>query len=85
MKERIPPDLMKRLSRGTPTEHKENTERTQREHTPDYAAFGPGEFKPFSVRLTDADKERLRAVFGRRGLTLSQGIRMVLLEYLERH
>jgi hypothetical protein len=57
----------------------ENTERTHRE----YADYKPTELETFSIRLDPNDKKRLQAYFKRRGLSLSQGLRVWIIERME--
>ena len=64
---------------STEEEHKENTERTR----PDYDTFKESELSTFSVRLLPDDKQRLAEYFRRRGVPWGQGIRQVLLDYME--
>ena len=42
------------------------------------------DFTTFSIRLLPEDIQRVRTYFERRGLKLTQGIRMIIKEYMER-
>ena len=49
-------------------------------------AFGfeeDGDMKTFSLRLTEKDIIALKDHFRRKGLKLSQGLRMIIREYME--
>lgn len=59
-------------------EHEENTQRThwdERRGT---------DLETFSIRLHPEDKRRLAAYFARRSTPLSQGIRQILADFMER-
>lgn len=43
-----------------------------------------GNLEPFLIRLSGKDKLKLRIYFHNKGLKLSQGIRMIVKEYMER-
>ena len=42
-----------------------------------------GNLEIFSLRLFEQDKERLTQHFRRKGLKLSQGLRMIIAEYMD--
>ena len=80
---KIPKDLMDKLA-GKP-----NTERTQKEHRDNTDITRLREYEDkakdtFSIRINADDKERLQIYFENRGLKLTQGIRMIIKEYMER-
>lgn len=62
----------------THREHKENTEGTR------FQKYKPTDLETFSIRITATDKNHLKAYFDKRGLTLSQGIRTVIKDFMER-
>jgi len=80
-------DMNEFLSGKEPTtesiqsEHVENTERTQKR---DFKKHKDSKFDTFSIRLLPEDIERLRVYFDKRGLSLSQGIRTVVKDFMER-
>jgi len=83
-KKRLPDDRMDRfLSRKEKAgkvlaEHIENTDQER------YRGYKKTELETFSIRLTPEDKRNLREYFERRSLSLSQGIRMIIKEFMER-
>ena len=91
---KVPPDLMDRLARktnaeGTREEHGTNTERTQQKHRENTVITRLREYDDkaratFSIRIDSQDRERLQRYFESRGLKLTQGIRMIIKEYMER-
>ena len=46
------------------------------------AAIAAGKLDAFSIRLTKRDREILERHFDRRGLKVTQGIRMIITEYM---
>ena len=80
---KIPDDLMKRLAGKTNTDttqqkHSENTDITRLREYDDKARA------TFSIRIDNQDRERLQRYFKNRGLKLTQGIRMIIKEYMEK-
>ena len=67
-----------KVSGRTHNEHIENTEGTR------FKGYKTTDLETFSIRLRPADKKRLQAYFERRGLSLSQGIRTILKDFMER-
>jgi transposase len=46
------------------------------------ATAATGSMDTFSIRLTRRDRETLERYFDRRGLKVTQGIRMIITEYM---
>lgn len=65
---------------STHSEHEANTQETHSEH---WKGRKASELETFSIRLTGDDKRRLAAYFERRGLAVSQGLRMWILERMD--
>ena len=98
-KEKVPDDLMSILSGKKPdkkntdvtqVEHSINTDKTQTEHIEkdtDITRLREYQDKTtvtFSVRLLNEDREALRDHFKNKGLKITQGVRMLIKEYMER-
>lgn len=98
-KEKVPADLMgilagkkpdKENTDKTQPEHSNNTDKTQPEHSEkdaDLTRLREYEDKTtvtFSVRLLNEDREALRDHFKNKGLKITQGVRMLIKEYMER-
>lgn len=66
---------------STPGADQEPTKSTQEE---DFSKRRPTELERISIRLRPEDIERLREYFESRDLTLSQGIRTVIKDFMER-
>lgn len=66
-------------TQGTHNEHTENTQRTHWEKRRET------ELETFSIRLHPDDKRRLAAYFDRRATALSQGIRQILADFMDRN
>ena len=86
-KEKVPDDLFNRLTgrkntESTRIEHIETTESTRKKE--DFKKYRDSKFDTFTVRLLPKDIEQLRDYFERRGITLSQGIRTVIKDFMER-
>ena len=83
---KIPDDLMKRLAGKTNTERtqKEHVENTKRTRERDFKKYKDSKFDTLTIRLLPEDIQQLRFYFERRGITVSQGIRMIIKEYMER-
>jgi len=64
-------------TQGTQTEHIENTQRTR------FDEFKKTELETFSVRLSAEDKRKLREYFEKRSIPMSQGIRSIVIEFME--
>lgn len=62
----------------THTEHIENTERTR------FKRYKKTALETFSIRLNTKDKRRLHIYFENRDITLSQGIRIIIKDFIER-
>ena len=62
----------------TISEHKENTKRTR------FKDYEKSKYNTFSIRLTPQDKERLQRYFEDRDIPLSQGLRMIIKDWMER-
>lgn len=65
-----------------------NTERTRSEHiektkSTHWEARKATDLETFSIRLHPDDKRRLSEYFGRRSTPLSQGIRQVLVDFMQ--
>lgn len=88
-KKRLPDDRMdKFLSRPKIlSEHIKNLERTRSEHIENtrFEQYKKTELETFSIRLTPEDKQKLRDYFSRRSVPLSQGIRMIIKEFMEKN
>ncbi len=83
---KIPDDLMKRLAgrtntEGTRNEHGESTESIRKR---DFKKYKDSKFDTLTIRLLPEDIQHLRLYFERRGITISQGIRTVLRDFMER-
>ena len=83
-KDRIPKDRIDQMlgapvktTEGTQREHKGNTERTR------FKRYQKTDLETFSVRLAAEDKRILEEYFRRRSISLSQGIRQVLVDFME--
>ena len=63
---------------GTQSEHIENTERTR------FKKYKKTDLETFSIRLSPEDKRRLQRYFESRDIALSQGIRIIIKDYMER-
>jgi hypothetical protein len=63
----------------TPIEHIENTDSTR------FIVYKPSALTTFSIRVSSRDKRLLKEYFDRRSIPLSQGIRSVLVSFLEEH
>jgi hypothetical protein len=84
-KRKIPENFMDDFIRGktahtesTPSEHREHTERIR----PEYAGFKPTELVHFSIRLRADDLAALREHFNRADIPMSQGVRQIVLDYM---
>ena len=80
---KIPDDLMDRLAGKTNTEttqqkHRVNTDITRLREYDDKAKA------TFSIRIDNKDRERLQRYFESQGLKLTQGIRMIIKDFMER-
>ena len=64
-------------TKGTGSEHIENTQRTHWEHRT------ATDLETFSIRIDAESKRKLAAYFERRGLAMSQGLRVWILERME--
>ncbi len=62
----------------TRIEHIENTKRTR------FNQYKKSELETFSIRLKPEDKRRLQRYFDNRGIGLSQGIRTIIKDFMER-
>ena len=94
MERKKTPD-MKELLTGTPStegvqnDYGENTGETQQKHRENtditrLKEYGDKARGTFSIRIDDRDRESLQRYFENRGLKLTQGIRMIIKEYMER-
>ena len=72
-KEKAPP-----VPRRTQKAPKKHTEETR------FQDYSETELGTFSVRLMEKDKRVLKEYFARRSLSLSQGIRQVLIDFMEK-
>lgn len=63
---------------GTQSEHIENTQRTR------FNRYKKTALETFSIRLNTKDKRRLHIYFENRDITLSQGIRIIIKDFIER-
>jgi hypothetical protein len=84
-KRKIPENFMDDFIRGKtahtesiPGEHREHTERIR----PEYAGFKPTELVHFSIRLRADDLAALREHFERADIPMSQGVRQIVLDYM---
>jgi len=82
-------DMEEFIKSGGKRTEKENTERTQQEHRENIDITRLQEYNDkargtFSIRIDDRDRERLRRYFESRGLKLTQGIRMIIKEYMNK-
>ena len=76
----------------TSGKHIENTQRTPSEHTENikntkqagFEHFKKTDLITFSIRLRMKDKKRLKQHFNNRDIGLSQGIRIIIKDYMER-
>lgn len=62
----------------TRTEHIENTRRTR------FKRYKKTDLETFSIRLQTEDKKRLQRYFKSRDIGLSQGIRIIIKDFMER-
>ena len=83
-KDRIPKDRIDqmlgnpaRTTEGTQKEHRSNTQRTR------FKGYQRTDLETFSVRLTPDDKRVLQEYFERRSIPMSQGIRQILVDFME--
>ena len=86
-KEKVPDDLFERLSGRKSTEsirkeHVETTESIRKKE--DFEKYRDSKYDTFTMRLLPEDIERLREYFERRGITLSQGLRTIIKDFMER-
>lgn len=77
-KEIVEKDDKQKVTKRTQSEHIENTKGTR------FKSYKTTDLETFSIRLRPADKKRLQAYFERRGLSLSQGIRTIVKDFIER-
>ena len=93
-KKRLPDDRMDRfLSKKERAgkalaEHIENLERTQSEHIENtdqerFEGYKKTELETFSIRLSAEDKRKLREYFEKRSIPMSQGIRSIIISFME--
>ena len=68
----------------TESTQRADTERTKSTRKEDFSKRLKTELERISVRLRPEDIERLREYFENRDLTLSQGIRTVIKDFMER-
>ncbi len=66
-----------------------DTERTHREHIGNtertrFLKYKKTELETFSIRLSSEDKKRLQRYFVKRDIGLSQGIRIIIRDFIER-
>ncbi len=83
---KVPNDLMQRLAgkpntEGTRSEHGESTESIRKRN---FKKYKDSKFDTLTIRLLPEDIQRLKFYFDKRGNSLSQGIRTVLLDFMER-
>ena len=62
----------------TQSKHIENTERTR------FKKYKKTDLETFSIRLSPEDKKRLHRYFKNRDIGLSQGIRIIIKDFMER-
>ncbi len=84
---KVPPDLMDRLAgkkntERTREEHEEHTESTREER--DFTKYRDSKFDTLTVRLLPEDIQRLKLYYEKRGIPVSQGLRSLILDFMER-
>lgn len=73
-----PPEITERVQ----SEHGETTERIRKpEH---FEKYKDSRFDVLTIRLLPEDIRRLRLYFDKRGVPLSQGIRTIVKDFMER-
>jgi hypothetical protein len=77
-KEIVEKSEQQKITERTQSEHIENTEGTR------FKSYKTTDLETFSIRLRPVDKKRLQAYYEKRGLTLSQGIRTIIKDFMER-
>ncbi len=87
---KVPPDLMDRLARKTTTkgvqsDYGETTERLRKKRDKkDFVKYTDTDLEVFTVRLMPGSKARLKTYFAKRGVRLSQGVRQIVQDFMER-
>ena len=84
---KIPDDLMDRLAGKksksiTEVEHTSNNGRTEVER--DFKKYKATDMKNYGIRLYPEDRRKLEEYFKKRDMTFSQGVRMVIKDFMER-
>lgn len=68
------------------SEHGESTERVQEERDKEhFKKYKDTDLEVFTVRLMQGARSRLKTYFAKRGLSLSQGIRQIVQDFMERY
>lgn len=90
MERKKTPD-MKELLTGEPSteglqsDYRETTERLQKKRDKeDFEKYKDSNLEVFTVRLMPGTRARLKVYFAKRGLSLSQGVRQVVQDFMER-
>ena len=79
----------KKSKGGKEGEHGENTESIRREHGEnteerDFKKYQDSKFDTLTVRLLPKDIQRLKYYYEKRGVPVSQGLRALILDFMER-
>ena len=82
---------MRELLTGEPTtegvqsDYGETTERLRKKRNKkDFEKYEGSDLEVFTVRLMPGSRDRLKRYFAKRGLSLSQGVRQIVQDFLER-
>ena len=72
----------KKNTERTREEHEEHTESTREER--DFTKYRDSKFDTLTVRLLPEDIQRLKLYYEKRGIPVSQGLRSLILDFMER-